>query len=78
VNLESLFRMICFGVSSLGLPAVLDQSWQKEADDLLLAIEQELRRQRFGSTVRLEIKMVRHRHPPDADAAFTATGHLRS
>jgi len=56
-NLESLFPgMTILAYHPFRITRSADLELAKEADDLLLAIEQELRRQRFGSTVRLEIQ----------------------
>ena len=46
---------------------------EDEADDLLLAIEEEVRRRRFGEAVRLEVE----RSMPDVHAADPQQGHRR-
>jgi len=56
-NLESLFPgMTILEYHPFRITRSADLELAKEADDLLIAIEQELRRQRFGSIVRLEIE----------------------
>ena len=53
---------------------------EDEADDLLLAIEEEVRRRRFGEAVRLEVERSHARgHPPDPDQGHRRPrGGLRS
>jgi len=50
-----LFGYEYSGISSLRITRDTDLALEDEADDLLRAIEQELKR-RLGSTVRLELK----------------------
>ena len=53
---------------------------EEEADDLLEAVEMELRRRRFGRAVRLEVDDVDHRrgaHPAHPGARPAARGRLR-